>query len=99
MFLSQGILRYSLDPIKLIAQVDPDISHFYRSLIPQYLHVNRPMFEAHISVVRNADPPNMYAWNKYQGQNVSFEYDSYIYNDELYYWLNVYSQQLEDIRS
>jgi hypothetical protein len=99
MFLSQGTLVYSLDPIKLIVQVDPDISHFARSLIPKYLHVKQPMFAPHISVVRDWTPPNMDVWEKYQGHSVNFEYDSYVHNDELYYWLDVYSLELEAVRT
>ncbi len=97
-FKSSGVLCYSENPIKLIVAIDPGIASFYRSLIPKYLHVNKPMYEAHISVVRNAVPPHMQAWSKYQGAEVDFEYETFIYNDELYYWLNVYSYRLEDIR-
>jgi hypothetical protein len=96
---SSGILRYSNDPIKLVVQVDRGISDLYRSLIPRYLHVSRPMYDAHISVVRNVEPPRMDVWGKYEGQAVSFDYEAYIFNDELYYWLNVYSVELEAIRA
>jgi len=98
MFYSTGTLRYYNDPIKLIVEVDPDISRFYYSLIPKYIHANKQMFAPHISVVRKEIPPNMTAWNKYGGHELDFEYDNYIYNDETYYWLNCYSKRLEEIR-
>ena len=98
MFSSNGILHYSKDPIKLSVEVDPEISSYYFSFIPKYLKVNRPMFSAHISIIRYIAPPNMEFWNKYHNQMISFQYESYIYNDELYYWLNVYSLELENIR-
>ena len=56
------------------------------------------MYPSHISVVRKEVPKNMLAWRKYQGQEIAFEYDSVIYNDETYYWLNAYSSALENIR-
>ena len=99
MFSSTGLLRYSINPYKLIVEVDPDISNFYRSLIPKYIHLNKPMYAPHISVVRNNIPPNINVWDKYQNQKATFQYNSYIYNDELYYWLDVYSIDLENIRS
>jgi 2'-5' RNA ligase len=99
MYQSIGLLKYSNDPIKLIVQVDPDISNLYRSLIPKYFNVKRQMFAPHISVVRNIIPTNMNAWNKYNNKTVLFEYDSVIYNNDTYFWLNVKSKDLEKIRT
>lgn len=98
MFLSSGLLKYSNNPLKLIVEVDPEIINFSRALIPKYIRLNKPMFAPHISVVRNAIPSNMNYWGKYHNELISFKYESYAYNDELYYWLNCYSIELEDIR-
>jgi uncharacterized protein YaeQ len=98
MLKSVGNLLYSDDPYKLIVSVDDEIGKFYRSLVPKYLAVKKPMYPTHISVVRNQMPVNLSAWRKYHEQEIVFDYDSYIYNDELYYWLNAYSKSLEDIR-
>jgi|SRR5208282_548710 len=96
---TQGILQYSDNPLKLILQIDSGLADFYRSTIPKYLHVKPPMFEPHISVIRNPSTPlNMKKWGKYQGKLMDFCYDTYIHNDELYYWLNVKSPDLEDVR-
>ena len=57
MFSSSGILRYSTDPIKLSVEVDQDILRYYYSLLPKFIKINRPMYQAHISVVRNINPP------------------------------------------
>lgn len=97
-FNSVGTLVYSQDPYKLIVDVDDEIGNYYRSLIPKYFKVKKPMYSSHISVVRNEVPPNLNMWGKYQGKEVSFEYEPFIYSDELYYWLNAYSSILEDIR-
>lgn len=99
MFKAVGNLVYSNDPYKLIVSVDDEIGKYYRSLVPKYLAVRKPMYPTHISVVRKEAPVNLSAWNKYQGQEIVVGFDNHIYNDELYYWLNAYSNQLEDIRS
>lgn len=97
-FNSVGTLVYSEDPYKLIVDVDNEIGNYYRSLIPKYFQVKKPMYSSHISIVRNEVPPNLNMWGKYQGSQISFEYEPFIYSDELYYWLNAYSSVLEDVR-
>ena len=99
MIHSIGTLDYSTDPHKLVLVVDNDIGRFYRSLIPKYMNVKGPMYPSHISVVRNEIVPNLEVWGKYQDLQVDFEYDSFIFNDELYYWLNARSSFLEDVRA
>jgi hypothetical protein len=98
MFKSSGTLLYSNNPYKLIVSVDNEIGRYYRSLIPPYHKVQKPLYDSHISTIRNEVPTNFLCWGKYQNRVVEFEYESFIYNDELYYWLNVYCQDLEDIR-
>jgi hypothetical protein len=98
MFNSVGTLIYSEDPYKLIVDVDNEIGNYYRLLIPKYFQVRKPMYSSHISVVRNEVPPQVAHWGKYQGVEINFEYEPFIYGGELYYWLNAYSPMLEDIR-
>ena len=97
MIKSKGKLIYSLNPTKIILEVDQGIADYYRSTIPKYFKVNKPLYGAHISVVRKENV-NMNYWNKYNLKEIEFEYRNYIYNDELYWWLNSYSKELEDIR-
>ncbi len=40
----------------------------------------------------------MDAWGKHEGKLIEFEYDSYVRNDKMYYWLNAFSPELEKIR-
>jgi hypothetical protein len=98
MFKSTGTLIYSDSPYKLIVEVDDDLGNYYRQFIPRAWQVRKPMYPSHISIVRNEAPPNLSVWNKYQNKEIDFEYDSFIYFDEIYYWLNAYSAILEDIR-
>lgn len=101
MFETQGRLRYSIHPevgYKLIVEVDPAISHYYRSLVPKYVYLKPQMYPAHISVVRKETPPKIEFWGKYEGEFVTFSYDNYIQNGKVYYWLNAFSKRLEEIR-
>jgi hypothetical protein len=98
-FKSTGTIQYFDNPYKLIVEVDNEIGNYYRSFIPKFYQVRKPMYDSHISVVRNEAPVNLDAWNKYQDLKIEFKYDPFIYNDELYFWLNAYSDYLEDVRA
>lgn len=98
MFQSVGKLQYSENPFKLALEVDSEISNYYRSLFPKYLKVNRQLFAPHISVVRKEIPVNLEYWGKYQNKELSFYYDNYVYNDETYFWLGAYSEELQIVR-
>jgi hypothetical protein len=97
-YSSTGILKYSENPYKLIVLIDKEITNYYRSLIPKYVITNRQMYPPHISVVRKEEPVNLEAWNKYQDQEIDFEYENIVYSGEVYIWLNVFSSKLEEIR-
>lgn len=98
MFTSSGRIRYFKDPLKAIVEVDQGISDFYRTLIPKYVRINRQAYPAHISFVRKEVPPNMEFWGKYEKEWIEFEYESWVYNSQTYYWLNVFCPRLEEIR-
>lgn len=97
---SNGILKYSKSDVgfKLIVEVDPGIALFYRALIPKYITFNPQRYAPHISVVRNEIPPNIQYWGKYENQEVEFTYSNVIKNGKVYWWLDAFSNQLEDIR-
>lgn len=97
-FTCAGQLIYSENPDKLIVEVDQELSNFYFSTIPKYCKVKKPFYPAHISVVRNAIVPNKEFWRKHHSKVIEFVYEDWVYNDELYYWLHVFSSELEEIR-
>ena len=100
-FPSDGPLRYSRTAeggYKLIVEVHPTITAFYRTLVPKAVRLNTQRYEPHISVVRKESPIILAAWGIHEGEKVDFEYESEIMNDELYYWLPVHSQRLREIR-
>lgn len=98
MFSSIGILKYFNNPHKLIVEIDPEISNFYRSLIPKSIYINKQRYPAHISVVRKELPINQNFWEKYQNKELIFKYDSFIFNNSIYFWLRAQSNILESIR-
>lgn len=100
-FKSYGRLRYSVGyPYKLIVEADPELAAYYRWFLPKALNVSRGKYEAHITVVRigKDTPTNLSEWRKYEGKTVEFLYEPYIYSGKIYYWLNILSKQLEEIR-
>jgi len=56
------------------------------------------MYPAHVSIVRKEIPPNLNAWGKYENQEVEFFYSPLIHSGTMYYWINVFSVELEKIR-
>lgn len=100
LYKSEGILRYYGPPYKLIVEVDQGIGDLYRALIPKYMPVNRPMYPAHITVVRSEKetPVILDSWGKHNGERVEFYYDPEVKVGTVYYWLNVFCKRLEEIR-
>jgi hypothetical protein len=104
MFSSIGTLHY--DPkrqeggfYKLTAAIDPEITRYYRALVPRSVRLNPQLYAPHISVVRREVPPKMENWKKHEGEEIEFFYDGYIHNDETYFWLNIFCVSLEEIRT
>lgn len=100
LFESIGTLHYEPD-WKLVLNIDQNLADYYRSLIPKYKPNNRQRYPAHVTIVRQTKelPTNIQFWNKYQGQEVKFLYNPEIQEGQVYYWINVYCQQLEEIRT
>jgi hypothetical protein len=102
MFSSTGELRYSENQgqRRLVLTVDPGLASYYHAMIPKYIDVSRPRYAPHITVVRpfKETVPDPTAWGRYEGEQVEFLYDHVLYQSEIYFWLNILSRRLEDIR-
>ena len=99
MINSSGVLKYNYNAdygYKLIVEIDPGIVELARWLIPKTITLNKQRYTPHISVVRKEVPKEN--WEFKSGEKIQFNYDSYVYNDETYYWLRVYSEDLIKIR-
>lgn len=99
LFKSQAVVKYG-PGIRAIAEIDQNISDYYRSLIPKYFYAKSQAYPAHITIVRTnkENPTNMEYWGKYEGEKINFEYDPIIQRDNKYFWLNAYSEEIGDIR-
>lgn len=108
-FDSSGTFRYSPKLVGcrsekwwLVIDCDPEIGRFYRSLYTKFHYdtqfLQRPSWKEHITVVRNEEPEDKSAWEKYNGQIVKFSYNPVIENDDKYFWLNVKCDFLFEIR-
>ena len=111
--MAQGALAYNLPPRRstkpynkrsLVATLpDDDLDLLYQwFVIRQYgqaLHLNRPIFGTHVTVVRpDEDVPKMTLWGKYEGVRVNVEYDVELRNHFGFWSLPVYSNYFQEIR-
>lgn len=99
---SVGTLRYSIHPEvghKVVLEIDWGISLLARALIPVWMNVQPQRYSPHVSVVRKERPRNMAAWGAREGERVPFEYGTWIFDDGVYFWLQVYSERLKEIRA
>lgn len=99
LYQSTGILQYS-GTDRLVVSVDKEMAQYYRSLIPKWIPNNHPRYSPHITVVRAGveKPKNFRMWGKYHGQEIVFYYRPLIFNDKVYFWLNIVCKPLETIR-
>lgn len=102
LYPSLGKLHYEDDGgrYRLAVHVNQELANYYFSLIPKWIEVNRPRWPAHITVVRweKETPVNLEFWGKYQGEAVEFFYSPVIHHGKVYFWLNCFCTQLEEIR-
>ncbi len=99
LYSSIGVLRYSDDPLKLVVEVDREISFYYRAMLPKWVKTNPQRYAPHISVVRHEVPPRMDRWRAFDGEQVEFFYENVVRNGEVYIWLNAFCNRLEEVRS
>lgn len=94
---SVGPLRYH-EGYKLNVEVDPEIARLARALVPKTVRLRQTRYAPHITVIRNEAVPNVEMWGSLEGVFVEFDYDPFVYNDETYFWLRVWSPVLIQVR-
>lgn len=86
---------------------DDEISKYYRHLYSkQYPYLNsgqstkltRPVWGAHISVIRGEFIPNFKLWRLDEGKLVNFDYEAGVIDNGEYYWLKVTCPALSELR-
>lgn len=100
LYKSVGTLQYH-SGYKLTLDVDINIAFYYKSLIPLWLHPQPQRYMPHITIVRPKYelPVHKQFWGKYRNEKIEFYYDSWIHSGKEYFWLNVFSVRLEQIRA
>jgi hypothetical protein len=102
LFQCSGILRYSqIGGYRLIVEIDAQLGSYYRALLPKYFNVKSSRHPTHITVVRTGRdvPSNLSAWGLHEGERVQFFYEPGIHESKTYYWLQILSKRLEEIRT
>lgn len=98
LFHSQGVIKASDN--RLVVDTEDDLGEYYRKLIPKYLSKPNPQFyPSHISIIRKE--LRRFTYNelrKYDGELVEFFYENIVRNSETYWWIDIYSKRLEQIR-
>jgi hypothetical protein len=91
----------------LVLMCDDEISKYYRHLYTmKYSFLNgertgkltRPIWGAHISIIRGEKLPSPGLWRLDEGKIVNFEYEPGVIDNKIYYWLKVKCHYLNDLR-
>jgi len=86
----------------LVMMADDEICKYYSSLFkteyPYYPMLARPIFGAHVSVIRGERIPNHNLWKMDDNKIIEFDYEPGVEDNGEYYWLKVKCKYLEDLR-
>ena len=86
----------------LVIDCDSNIGRYYRELYRMAHHgvytIQRPAWDAHISIIANEKPPDEKLWRKYEGRYIEYEYLHKPDGNNLYVWLPVFCEQALDMR-
>ena len=86
----------------LVLMADDELCKYYCSLFykdfPYLGKLARPVFGAHISVIRGERIPNNHLWGLDNNKIVEFDYDAGVEDNGEYYWLKVKCDYLCSIR-
>jgi len=91
-----------------VLMCDDEISNYYRHLYtltyPPYLNgtnslkISRPVWGAHISLIRGEYIPNINLWGLDSNKIIEFEYEPGVLDNNEYYWMKVSCPYLSDLR-
>lgn len=90
-----------------VVMCDDEISRYYRYLYSkEYPYLNsgfsikltRPVWGAHISLIRNERIPDPKLWRLDEGKIIEFDYEGGVIDNGEYYWLKVSCPYLADLR-
>ena len=82
-----------------VAWVDPELAHYYRSLVPKDRYIQKPMYPAHCTIVSKYDEKSeFYKQKKYQGKRLVLWYENIVQESGPYFGLTVDSRAIERMR-
>lgn len=81
----------------LVAYVDRAIGYYFYSLIPKSKHVIKQKYPPHVTIVRK-DREHVADWRHLEGKKVEIQIDTEVKSNNKYYWLDAYSQDINDVR-
>lgn len=84
-------------PSWVVAYTCPDLARYYLSLIPKYYYVKSQMYPAHITIVRK-DVETADLTRCGASGIIQIEYSSDIQTNGIYWWLDVWSDDIIQIR-
>ena len=91
------------NPWWVIVECPKDIIDYYHHWVlkEEQVKLNKPLFGAHISVIRGEEPPEakQKLWRELHEQEVEFTYSHEVENDGEYYWLRVECKALNELRN
>lgn len=82
-----------------VAYTDPEFGNYYYSLLPKYFKATRQRYDSHITIVRLGVEQTDQNWLYRDGEEIEFKYDSQIKFVEPYFFLDVWSDDIADIRT
>ena len=92
--------RAERNPWRATLESDQGIVYLYHYWCKKYLDKAAvlPSVRSHLTLVKQrVEPPNASAWGFRQGEYFSFQYEPIIHTGNGFYWLNVYSDPLNEI--
>lgn len=94
-------LRKARDRWWCIAEVDGDLSSYYRWLWQRETGrlINKPAWQPHITVTGDIEPPMAGLWGRHVGEMVAFEYLNDLYELGPFVGLTVRAGRLNEIRA
>lgn len=101
-FKSQGVYHYHKK--WLIVDCDKEITRYYRHLIKSYspsIKLQASLNKSHITIIAGTheDASNHKLWKKFDNQIIEFDYDNNIKTNGIHYWLTVYCNNFEILRT
>lgn len=93
----------------LVVDVDKEITRYYRWWVKTEIGIllQQPSWNAHISVIRGAQPPNPEFWRKYEQKTIGFQIKHEVRQSgdttgwdrpDNYWFVDVFSEELSHIQ-